>query len=94
MQLGQVVGVHRLLDLGDTLEGIIDEFLNKNARPPISSSSLKVWMLIAGRFADRSEEGRGHARRKPIRVNGDIDAVFGSDHTGFQTRKSRLHRGP
>ena len=92
MQLGRVVGVHGLLDLGDALEGILDEFLNENTRPPISSSSFKVWMLIAGRFADGSGEGRGHARRKPIRVNGDIDAVFGSDHTGFQTRKSRLHQ--
>ena len=67
MQLGQVVGVHRLLDLGDALEAILDEFLNKNAWLPISSSSFKVWMLIAGRLADGSGEGREDTRvRSPL----------------------------
>ncbi len=49
-------------------------------------------MLIAGRFADGSGKGRGHARQKLFCFNGDIDEVFVSDHAGFQTSKSRLHQ--
>ena len=49
-------------------------------------------MLIAGRFADGSGKERGHARQNPLRFNGEIDGVFGSDRAGFQTSKSRLHQ--